>query len=87
MSNPGSWAGVPRGLLGKFSGWNVTQRSVRSTPVIVLAPSFDLAPGVVRGRNHVAADAKLTKRVDLSTGVYPMVLGDVHRYIPAYITV
>ena len=28
-------AGVPRSLLGKFAGWNVAQRSVRSTLVIV----------------------------------------------------
>jgi hypothetical protein len=45
--NPGSWAGVPCGLLSKFPGWNVAQSSERTTLVTMLAPSFDLVLGVV----------------------------------------
>jgi len=53
VKNPGSWAGVPCGLLSKFPGWNVAQSSVRTTLVIVLAPSFDLALGVVKGKEPI----------------------------------
>ena len=54
VKNPGSWAGVPCGLLSKFPGWNVAQSGVRTTLVIVFAPSFDLALGVVKGKEPVS---------------------------------
>ena len=57
MSNPGSWAAVPCGALSKDAGWNEAQRCVRSTLVIVLAPSFDLAPGVVKRKEPVGVQA------------------------------
>jgi hypothetical protein len=53
VSNPGLWAAVPCGPLCKDAGWNEAQRCVRSTRVIVLAPSFDLAPGVVTRKEPV----------------------------------
>ena len=45
---------MPCGLLNKFPGWNVAQSGVRTTLVIVLAPSFDLALGVVKGKEPVS---------------------------------
>ena len=57
MSNLGSWAAVPHGRLSKLPEWSVAQRSVRSALVIVLAPSSDLAPGVVKRKEPVGVQA------------------------------
>ena len=58
VSNQGSWAAVPCGRLSKNAGWNEAQRCVRSTVVIVLAPSFNLVPGVVKRKEPVKAAAR-----------------------------
>lgn len=47
--------------MSKFSGWNVTQTCVRTTLVIVLAPSLDLALGVVKGEVPVSVQTLIAK--------------------------
>lgn len=45
----------------KFPGWNVARSGGRTTPVIVLAPSFDLASGVVKGKKPVGVQALIAQ--------------------------
>jgi hypothetical protein len=50
-------AAVPCGPLSKNAGWNEAQRCVRSTLVIMLSPSFDLAFGVVKRKEPVGVQS------------------------------